>query len=610
MSWQLASFCVLACVLVAGFGWYERSRPPAKVLALVASLAALAVVGRIAFAPLPNVKPTTDIVFFAGYALGGVPGFAVGAVTALVSNVFFGQGPWTPWQMAGWGGVGVLGALLSRVASGRELGRVPLALACGAAGLAFGALMDTYQWTLGAEQTAASWLAVSATSLPYNLAHAIGNVVFCLLIGPAFVRALRRYRRRFEVRWPLPAPAVAAVVAALACILGLTAAPSARADAAGQAVTYLKRSQNPDGGFGPAPRAGSTQLHTGWAALGLAAAGVNPNDARRVKKSAVQYVRSHAGGLDEIGDVERTILVLAASGESPRNFAKRDFVAELLRQRDANGSFDGYVSYTTFGILALRAAGSGSGAVRSAARWLVRAQNADGGFGLSPGAASDIDNTGAVLQALAAAGRGRGRDARAAVGYLRRAQNSDGGFGQAGGRSSNAQSTAYAVQGLVATGRNPDRLRRGSRSPLGYLRSLQAGNGSVRYSRTSSQTPVWVTAQALLALERKPFPLKRVPRRQHVRPAAETSGAANAAARSDGPSRKTRRRARTPAKQSARVARLGVSRPAVQPVRSTREQDESGGSQPNTAVVATTLTLTAGLTAGGWLWWRRRLRAR
>ena len=69
---------------------------PSQVVALVAALAALAIAGRIAFAAFPNVKPTTDIVIFAGYALGPAPGFAVGALAALVSNFWFGQGPWTP----------------------------------------------------------------------------------------------------------------------------------------------------------------------------------------------------------------------------------------------------------------------------------------------------------------------------------------------------------------------------------------------------------------------------------------------------------------------------------------------------------------------------------
>ena len=116
MSWVAASFTILAVALAVGFAWYERAHPTARVIALVATLAALAALGRIAFAPLPNVKPTTDIVLISGYVLGGAPGFAVGAVAALASNLFFGQGPWTPWQMAAWGGVGVGGAVLARVA--------------------------------------------------------------------------------------------------------------------------------------------------------------------------------------------------------------------------------------------------------------------------------------------------------------------------------------------------------------------------------------------------------------------------------------------------------------------------------------------------------------
>ena len=72
-------------------------------LALVATLAALAALGRIAFAPLPNVKPTTDIVLLTGYVLGCAPGFAVGAVGAVVFNLFFGQWPWSLCQWAVWG---------------------------------------------------------------------------------------------------------------------------------------------------------------------------------------------------------------------------------------------------------------------------------------------------------------------------------------------------------------------------------------------------------------------------------------------------------------------------------------------------------------------------
>ena len=522
MSWQVSSFLLLALALAAGFAWYERDRPPARVLALVAALAALAVVGRLAFAAVPNVKPTTDIVLFAGYALGAVPGFAVGAVTAIVSNIFLSQGPWTIWQMAGWGAVGAGGALLARVLRGREPNRVLLAAVCGLAGLAFGAWMDVYQWTLGARQDLDSYLVVAGTSLPYNLAHAIGNVVFCLLIGPAFIRALTRYRRRLEVRWErAPARAATTTLLALAFLAALPALAGA-ATPSERAERYLLRAQNADGGFGAAPGQSSSPLYSGWSGLGLAAATRNPRDvARRGGRSLAAYVRGGVRGMRDIGEIERTVLVLRAAGLDPRSVAGRDLVAEIEARRRRDGSISGFVSYTAFGMLALRAAGEPAG--KPTVRWLLGSQNADGGFGVARSSASDSDMTGAALQALAVVGRAGSPAARRAVAYLRENQGSDGGFGQMAGRSSNAQSTAYAVQGLLAVRASAAPVSRA----LAYLTRLQRRDGSIAYSSTSSQTPVWVTAQALAALRREPLPIAAVPRapRKPRRPAREAAGA-------------------------------------------------------------------------------------
>ena len=503
MSWEAGSTIVLALVLLAGFAWYERSRPPARILALVATLAALAVVGRLAFAAVPNVKPTTDIVLFAGFALGAVPGFAVGAVTAIVSNVFLSQGPWTPWQMAGWGAVGIGGALFARLMRGCEPKRILLAAVCGAAGLAFGAWMDIYQWTLAARQDLDTYLAVSASSLPYNVAHALGNVVFCLLIGPVFIRALRRYRQRLEVRWPARAGTAAA---ALLIVLLLVPASAGAASPAQRAERWLVRAQNADGGFGAAQGQRSSPLFSGWAGLALAAAGRNPRDvSRRNGRSLTAYL-ARGAALRDIGEVERTILVLEAAGLRSQSFRGRDLVAAVDRRLRPDGSIAGFVSYTAFGVLALQAAGEPPGG--STVRWLIDAQNDDGGFGVSPATPSDSDLTGAALQALAAVGRSQGGARRAAVAWLRAAQNPDGGFGQTQGQSSNSQSTSYAVQGLVAAGNRGATLTRALR----YLRQRQRDNGSIAYSSTSSQTPVWVTAQALMALARKPLPLAAVAR--------------------------------------------------------------------------------------------------
>jgi energy-coupling factor transport system substrate-specific component len=201
MTWQLTTFTLLALVLGLGFAWYERTHPSSKVLAMVATLAALAALGRIAFAPLPNVKPTTDIVFLAGYVLGGAPGFAVGALAALSSNLIFGQGPWTPWQMAAWGLVGVLGAGWAPLTR-RRLPRLTTAAVLAACGLLYGALTNLSVLTAaGGTPSLAQWGVVEATGLPFDIAHAVGNVAFFLAFGPALVRVLERYRARLEVRW-------------------------------------------------------------------------------------------------------------------------------------------------------------------------------------------------------------------------------------------------------------------------------------------------------------------------------------------------------------------------------------------------------------------------
>jgi Squalene-hopene cyclase C-terminal domain/ECF-type riboflavin transporter, S component/Prenyltransferase and squalene oxidase repeat len=531
MTWQMSSVVLLALALTAGFAWYERRRPPARVVGLVAVLAALAVVGRLVFAAVPNVKPTTDIVLFAGYALGAAPGFAVGAIGAIVSNVFLGQGPWTVWQMAAWGAVGIGGGLIAWATRGRELGRIELAVYCGLAGFAFGAAMDVYQWTLAARQDLSTYLAIATTSLPYNVAHAIGNVVFCLLIGPVFIRSLRRYRRRFEVTWAAPAVrrgtaggAIAAVLAALAVATALSvstptagaaiasaASPPSAASPAGRAAAYLRRAQNRDGGFGGSPGQSSSQLVTGWSALGLAAAGLNPLDVKRRKgRTAIDYLRANSRGFGDIGELQRTILVLGAAGLSPR-FGRTDLLAKLRRAQAGDGSWNSNVAWTAFGLLALRAARQpiASTAVRKAADYLERSQATGGGWGFVPNSPADIDDTGAVLQALAAAGRRTTPAVRDGVAYLRSTQDPDGGWGQLAGRTSNAQSTSWAVQGLLAA-----RVTLGSLShdPLDYLRNLQRRDGSFAYSTTSDQTPVWVTSQALAALQRKPFPLTRAKR--------------------------------------------------------------------------------------------------
>src|ERR1022692_3020299 len=200
MSWQLGAFVILALALAGGFAWYERTAPDARIVALVGTLAAFAALGRIAFAAVPNVKPTTDIVLISGYALGGAPGFAVGALAGLTSNFFFGQGPWTPWQMVAWGATGLLGAGLA-LSAGRRIGRWPLAIVCCVAGFAFTAFQDFGDWVTYSDHSASQLRVYLGQGLGFDAIHAAGCLVFALAFGPALTRSITRFASRLQVTW-------------------------------------------------------------------------------------------------------------------------------------------------------------------------------------------------------------------------------------------------------------------------------------------------------------------------------------------------------------------------------------------------------------------------
>ena len=617
MSWEAGVMAMLGLTLLGGFAWYERSRPPSQIVALVAALAAISVAGRVAFSPIPNVVPTTDITLIAGFALGPAPGFAVGALSGLVSNFWLGQGPWTPWQMAGWGLTGILGAAVA-VASGQRIGRFPLALICAFTGFAYGALLDfSLMVTYGGEQSLGRFLALSARGLPFNIAHAAGNAALALVAGPAMTRMLLRYRHRFEFAWSRDAAApsgrAGGIAAGAACVIGalliaipvLAGGERARAsgDGSAAAVSWLRGAQNGDGGFGFARGEASSPAMTGWAALGLEAAGVNPLDVDRGDATPITYLAGTAGEISTTGDIERTILLLRGAGLDPRRFQGHDLVRRLLARRGGDGSWAQQVNPTAFGILALSAAGSASGNARSAA-WLRDNQNQDGGWGFAAKAASDPDSTGAALQALAASGSRAGTSR--GVNYLRGVQRSGGGFALAGGPV-NAQSTAWAAQGLASAGLSPASVRSGGRSALDYLASDQARDGHYRYSSSTDQTPVWVTGQALLAVNGRPFPLAPVPRA--VSDAAGVTGSSTAkrgSAKAPAGTASAKAGKRAKATATTPSAPSGPADPIpFAPASSTR--DGGGGGLPGWLVGVLVVALIAAATWGGWVLYRRRL---
>lgn len=207
MSAATTVVAVLTLVLALGLLALERGGGGGpKEMALVATLGAAAAAGRVFFSPIPGVQPVTITCLVTGAALGPRAGLAVGPLAGLLSNSFLGQGPWTPAQMALWGAAGLSGAALGAVCRNRY----GLAVVGFAWGMAFGWGMNI--WFLASFGPELNWAAVTLSggrSLPFDLAHAIGNSLLALVAGPALVRLLGRYalRVRTEVIIPARAPA-------------------------------------------------------------------------------------------------------------------------------------------------------------------------------------------------------------------------------------------------------------------------------------------------------------------------------------------------------------------------------------------------------------------
>jgi energy-coupling factor transport system substrate-specific component len=186
----LAVVCIVLAVSAVETG-PNRSRE----LSLVAALAAAAAGGRVLFAFVPHVQPVTIIVAVTGATLGARAGIAAGGAAALLSNTVLGQGPWTAWQMIGWGLVGATAAPLGRLLRNRWA----LATFGIVWGFLFDWLMDVWAWSsLGPSADLHSFMALAATGLPFDIAHATGNAIIAVVAGPSLIRMLDRYAQRLH----------------------------------------------------------------------------------------------------------------------------------------------------------------------------------------------------------------------------------------------------------------------------------------------------------------------------------------------------------------------------------------------------------------------------
>lgn len=183
-----ALFAFLSCVIVMQS--FDRHSTNLRIMVLIAVMTTLSVMSRFFFAMVPGFKPMTAIIVLTAMYLGKEAGFFCGAFTALISNLYFGQGPWTPFQMLSFGLLGLLAGVLRKPL---RRNRVVLVLYGIFSGVAFSFIMDvwTVLWYNSGFQLNL-YLTAVVTALPYTIAYAISNVIFLLILYRPFSRKLER----------------------------------------------------------------------------------------------------------------------------------------------------------------------------------------------------------------------------------------------------------------------------------------------------------------------------------------------------------------------------------------------------------------------------------
>lgn len=182
---------------------FENRKPQARELIVIAVLTAIAVAGRGAFFMLPQFKPVVAIVIIAGVCLGAEAGFLVGAMTGFVSNFFFGQGPWTPWQMFCFGIIGFVAGILFKKGM---LKKTKFSL-CVFGGLAtffiYGGIINIGSLLMFTSQF--SWKALLATYISgfwFDMVHAIATVVFLFFLSQPMIEKLDRIKTKYGLIEP------------------------------------------------------------------------------------------------------------------------------------------------------------------------------------------------------------------------------------------------------------------------------------------------------------------------------------------------------------------------------------------------------------------------
>lgn len=194
-SYAWLSLCIAVFSCVPLFYCFERKESSAKEITVLAVMIAISVAGRFVFAWLPGFKPVTAITVIAAIWLGKEAGFVVGSLSAVVSNFYFGQGPWTPFQMFAWGLIGFIAGIL---ANPLKKNKILLCIFGALAGILFSLTMDIWSviW-FDSGFNLSRYIAIITASLPSTVEYSVSNVIFLLLLAKPIGEKLERIKKKY-----------------------------------------------------------------------------------------------------------------------------------------------------------------------------------------------------------------------------------------------------------------------------------------------------------------------------------------------------------------------------------------------------------------------------
>lgn len=196
-----AAFLTLITSLAALFLFFlgfEKSKPSLRQIVPAATLGAIAAAGRILFAPIPDFKPVSAIAIISGIIFGKRTGFMVGCLAALVSNFFFGQGPWTPWQMYSWGLIGYLAGVFNNANIFSH--KATLYVFGFLSGILYGLILNSWYIIGFVHPITIETIALAfGAAIVLDLIHCVATVIFLIVLYEPWKRKLIRIKNKFSL---------------------------------------------------------------------------------------------------------------------------------------------------------------------------------------------------------------------------------------------------------------------------------------------------------------------------------------------------------------------------------------------------------------------------